>query len=269
MTCRSPPPDADCWNHGFLVVADQCRKRQRVRRGGSQFNREREAVDATTDLRNQLLVGDRVECWIESNSPCDEQGNRLKLIRGSRLPQFRPRNSQWDNGEESLSRYVQRLATGGDYTQVRAQLEKFIKHFRTGLGNVLTTVNHQEQRSVRNQLSHTRTRSTVNGSQDCANGRNDQVWLRQLFESDKPDTVRESRLRLSSCLDRQPGLAYTSRAHKRDHPLAADEVEQVPQRRLSTDQLIALCRHKSVRSHNRPTVAFRFNSPKSRAPEPT
>lgn len=102
--------------------------------GGGEFDGEREAVEAQTDLgagRGGLVVGVDAEAGPGGGAPVGEQPQRDGL--GQRL-----------DGPQQLPRYAEGFAAGGQHRQLRAALQQFRDEAGGGLDDVLAVVEDQQ-----------------------------------------------------------------------------------------------------------------------------
>jgi hypothetical protein len=200
--------------------------RQRMRTPGGQFERQRDAVQASADRRDRrrLPLGDD-KARLEQADALDQHlhrfGRRQRLEIGIRRGQRQRRHDV-----DLLAGNLQRLATARQDTDFRRRLQERRRERGAGGDHVLAVVEHQQQapglEMIGERLRELRAGSLLN-AQHLGDRARDEKRIRDRRELDEPHAIGIGVVGVGRRLQREPGLADAADADQREQPASCQE----------------------------------------------
>ena len=208
---------------------------------GGELQRERDAIEAMADLRDRrgVRIGDH-ERRAGAARAIDEQADRLVLRqRGYRQDRLGRRSRQRTDPPRDLARNAERLAGSREHLHGAVLCQERRGEPGTRFDEVLTVVQHQERRSVRQgriELLDGFESGHLVGTERSQHCRPDRILICDARELDEPHASGELLQQIRGHVERKSCLAHAAGSGQRHQSLRADEPSERGDVLVSSDE---------------------------------
>ena len=258
LVARQRRAAASCQQPEAVVKSQQdVIEGQDAREAGRKLDRQRDAFQASADLRDSRRRG-CVELESRPAEPrsLDEQPHGLALQQhlGARAA-GRVGNTQRGRAPDDLAWETERLAAGDEHRYLRARTLDSADQRRARLHQVLAAVKHQQHPAGRKRLQEDfedRPLSLLAHATGGGDRQLEKACIQDGRELDEEDAVAMSLDEVSGEAQRQPGFARAAGPCQGDQSRAVEQAPQLGQLMLAADEAADLGGEIVWRGHDGP-----------------